>query len=80
VAALDAEVARLEAAVQAELDALDLGYDAQAELLKTIAVRPRANDVSLQFFGIGWLPYVEDPAGNITIAWTGSTGTGSQVT
>lgn len=69
VAAIDAEVARLEAAVQAELDDLALGYDAQAESLEAIAVRPRASDITLQFFGIGWLPYIEDATGNLAPAW-----------
>jgi hypothetical protein len=69
VAAVEAEIARLEAEAQAEVDALDSGYDALAEPLEAIAVRPRASDVTLQFFGVGWLPYIEDGAGNLAPAW-----------
>jgi hypothetical protein len=69
VAAVEAEIARLEAEAQAEVDALDAGYDALAEPLEAIAVRPRASDVTLQFFGVGWLPYIEDGAGNLAPAW-----------
>jgi len=69
VAAVEAEIARLEADAQAEVDALDSSYDALAEPLETVAVRPRASDVTLQFFGVGWLPYIEDGAGNLAPAW-----------
>jgi hypothetical protein len=69
VAAVEAEIARLEAEAQAGVDALDAGYDALAEPLEAIAVRPRASDVTLQFFGVGWLPYIEDGAGNLAPAW-----------
>jgi hypothetical protein len=69
VAAIDAELARLEARVEAEVAALEAGYDAQAEELEAVAVRPKASDVTLRFFGVGFLPYLEDAAGNLAPAW-----------
>jgi hypothetical protein len=69
VAAIDAELARLEARVAEEAAALEAGYDAQAEELEAVAVRPKATDVTLRFFGVGFLPYIEDAAGNLAPAW-----------
>jgi hypothetical protein len=69
VAAIDAEIARLEARVAEEVASLEAGYDAQAEELEAVAVRPKASDVTLRFFGVGFLPYIEDAAGNLAPAW-----------
>jgi hypothetical protein len=55
--------------VEAEVAALEAGYDAQAEELEAVAVRPKASDVTLRFFGVGFLPYLEDAAGNLAPAW-----------
>jgi hypothetical protein len=55
----------LEEAFQRELDVLDASYDAQAEELKAIVVRPRAGDIEVRFLGVGWLPYIEDAAGEL---------------
>jgi hypothetical protein len=69
VTAIDAELARLEAQVDGEVAALGAGYDAQAEALEAVAVRPKASDITLRFFGVGFLPYIEDAAGNLAPAW-----------
>ncbi len=55
----------LEEQFQAELDALQGSYDAQAEELKEIVVRPKASDIDLRFLGLGWVPYIEDAAGEL---------------
>ncbi|WKZ13952.1 MAG: DUF87 domain-containing protein [Gammaproteobacteria bacterium] len=55
----------LEEQFQAELDALQGSYDAQAEALKEIVVRPKAGDIDVRFLGLGWLPYIEDAAGEL---------------
>ncbi|MBN8281075.1 MAG: ATP-binding protein, partial [Gammaproteobacteria bacterium] len=56
VAELEARLAALNAEVQAGIDALSSGYDAQAEVLEEINVRPKAADIAVQFCGIGWVP------------------------
>ncbi len=55
----------LEEQFRAELDALQGAYDAQAEELEEIVVRPRAGDIGVRFLGLGWLPYIEDAAGEL---------------
>jgi len=65
VAKLEAQIAELEARVQSEVAALETGFDAQAEPLEEISVRPKASDITVQFCGIAWLPYVQDDRGNL---------------
>jgi hypothetical protein len=60
-----AEIGELDAGLQADIAALDTGFDAQTEPLEEISVRPRASDITVQFCGIGWLPCIEDAQGNL---------------
>ncbi len=60
-----AEISELDARLQADMAGLDTGFDAQTEALEEISVRPRASDISVQFCGIGWLPFIEDANGNL---------------
>ena len=55
----------LEAEVQAEVAGLESAWDAGAEQLEEITVRPKASDITVQFCGIGWLPFIEDASGNL---------------
>ncbi len=65
LAQVRADQEALQAEFQKELDALQASYDAQAEQLKEIVVRPRAGDIEVRFLGIGWVPYIEDAAGEL---------------
>ncbi len=65
---LRAELADLEAQAQAEIAGIGAGFDAQTETLEEISVRPKAADVTVQFCGIGWLPFYEDGQGNLRSA------------
>ena len=62
---LQSELVALESQVQAEIAGIENGFDAQTEVLEEISVRPKAADVTVQFCGIGWLPFVEDRQGNL---------------
>jgi hypothetical protein len=56
VAQLEGQLAAVEAEVQAAIDALGAGFDAQAEALEEISVRPKAQDIAVQFCGVAWVP------------------------
>lgn len=49
------QLAVLEEDLQREIDALDASYDAQAEELKTITVKPKQSDVRIRFVGLLWV-------------------------
>ncbi len=65
VARLQAQLAELEARVESEVAALGTGPDASSEPLEEIRVRPKASDITVQFCGIAWLPFVQDDQGNL---------------
>lgn len=69
VASLEAQLRDLNGQVEAEVAGLAAAYDAQAEVLAEIPVRPRAGDIAVQFFGLAWLPYVEEDTGLLVPAF-----------
>jgi hypothetical protein len=50
------DLAELARDLEREIDALENAYDPEAEELEEVAILPRANDVHVTFFGIGWIP------------------------
>ena len=62
---VQADADALQAAFQAELDALQGSFDAQTDPLKEIVIRPKAGDLEVRFLGVGWIPYIEDGAGEL---------------
>ena len=69
VDSIQAQLAELEAELQSDLADLETDWGAKAEQLEEVAVRPKATDITLQFCGIGWLPFVEDSMGNPRASW-----------
>ena len=57
--------AALQAQFQQDLDALAGSYDAQRDELTTVLVKPKAGDIEVRFLGVGWVPYIEDAAGEL---------------
>ena len=61
--ALRAELTELDAALQADIRALDARIDPLAEEMTPIALRPEKDDVAVRLVALGWLP-----------SWTGADG------
>ncbi len=68
VDSIKAQLAELETELQADVASLESDWSAKAEQLEEVAVRPKASDITLQFCGIGWLPFLEDSMGNLRAA------------
>jgi len=69
VASVQAKLAELQQAFDADVAKLDAAYDAQAEELETIELKPRSTDLHIAWLGIGWFPYCEDENGRLRPAW-----------
>ncbi|MDQ8162668.1 MAG: DUF87 domain-containing protein [Gemmatimonadota bacterium] len=54
--AIEAQYAELEAALQADVDALGGAYDAQQETLEAIPIKAKSGDVHLQLVALVWVP------------------------
>ena len=60
VAAVRAELEELQVKFDDDVAALDDAYDAQAEELQEIPIRPLAKNVHIELLRLAWVPYVED--------------------
>ena len=54
------ELEELQLAFDDDVAQLDDAYDAQAEELQEIAIRPLAKNVHVRRLQIGWVPYVRE--------------------
>lgn len=56
-ATVRAELETLNAEFEREVDEMDAAFDAQAEALEEVQIKPKATDVHVHFVGLGWAPY-----------------------
>ncbi|CAN5851578.1 ATP-binding protein [soil metagenome] len=63
LAALQRELAELDAELQAEIRTLEAKIDPLAEPLTSLVLRPEKGDVSLRLVALGWLPWWISPEG-----------------
>ena len=64
-----ADLAALNEALEAEVEALDTAYDAQTEELTEIPIRPKATDIHVPLIGLVWMPYRDIGDGRLQAAW-----------
>jgi Skp family chaperone for outer membrane proteins len=69
VAALDAKIAELDQALQADIDALEAAFDPSTEALQELSVAPAATGIAVELFGLAWLPFRRDEQGKAVAAW-----------
>jgi hypothetical protein len=65
-----ADLEALNAALEKEIEDLDTAFDAQAEKLEEVLVKPKATDIHVRLVGLAWMPYREDPEGRRVPAWS----------
>ncbi|MGA8203119.1 MAG: DUF87 domain-containing protein [Woeseiaceae bacterium] len=64
-----ADIAALDAELEREVAALDAGFDAQSEPLKEVVVRAKVADISVPLLALAWMPYLTDADGRLRPAW-----------
>ena len=69
VAALQGQLADLEAQFKAETDTLAAKIDPTAVPLETVTLRPTRSNVTVRLVALGWVPGWRDARGAITPAW-----------
>jgi hypothetical protein len=70
VAALQQQLADLEAQFKSESDALATATDPLNEKLETISIKPTKANIAVKLVALAWTPYWRDGQGTITQAWT----------
>ena len=69
VAAIDAQIAEIEADLQSQSQALEGMIDAQNEQLEIYSIKPKKTNISVQIVTLAWAPYWRDESGGTTPAW-----------
>jgi hypothetical protein len=70
VAALQQQLADLEAQFESESDALAAATDPLNEKLDMISIKPTKANIAVKLVALAWTPYWRDGQGTLTQAWT----------
>ncbi|MDE3243071.1 MAG: ATP-binding protein [Nitrospirota bacterium] len=68
VAALDQQIADLEAQFQGEVDKLAATLDGQTEQLEVLALKPTKSNIAVKLVALAWLPSWRSQEGSLTAA------------
>lgn len=69
VAAVNEQLAELDAQFKAETEALERSGDQQTEVLETTVLKPTKANITIKVFSLAWVPYWHDGQGESTPAW-----------
>ncbi len=68
-AAVKQDMAELDERLQADIKNLEATFDPAAEELEEVLVKPKSTDITLDLFGLTWMPYRKDAGGRLTPDW-----------
>jgi len=63
-------LSELDERLQEDIDAIKFSMDAEAEELEEISVKPRSTDITLQIFGLAWMPFRKNAGGGLNPDWS----------
>jgi hypothetical protein len=69
IAAVDHKIAGLEARLHKDIGKLDAALGPADEPLAQLRIRPRAAEMTLELFGLLWIPYRRDAGGRLEPDW-----------
>jgi hypothetical protein len=68
-AAVKQDMAELDERLQADIESLEATFDPAAEALEEVLVKPKSTDITLDLFGLTWMPYRKDAGGRLSPDW-----------
>ncbi len=69
-AAIEAQLTELEARMQEDIEKIEFSFDPEFEELEEISVKPKSTDITLEVFGLAWVPYRKNAAGRLGPDWS----------
>jgi hypothetical protein len=69
VAAVNEQIAELDAQFKSDTAALEQTTDVQSEPLETVTLKPTKANIAIKHFSLAWTPYWHDAQGQATPAW-----------
>ena len=72
------QLAELESRLQEDIERLEMQFDPEQEALEEIRIAPKLSDITMELFGLAWLPYRQNDQGRFRPDWReANDGTGS---
>jgi hypothetical protein len=68
-AAVKQDMAELDERLQADIKSLEATFDPATEELEEVLVKPKSTDITLDLFGLTWMPYRKDAGGRLSPDW-----------
>jgi hypothetical protein len=68
-AAVKHEMVELDERLQSDIDSLDATFDPADEELEEVTVKPKSTNITLEVFGLTWMPFRKDAGGRLTPDW-----------
>jgi hypothetical protein len=69
-AAIEAQLSELEVRMQEDIEKIEFSFDPEFEELEEIRVKPESRDITLEVFGLAWVPYRKNAAGRLGPDWS----------
>jgi hypothetical protein len=63
------QLSELDERLQEDIDAIEFSMDAEAEELEKISVKPKSTDITLEIFGLAWIPFRKNAGGGLSPDW-----------
>jgi hypothetical protein len=63
------QLSELDERLQEDIDAIAFSMNAQAEELEKISVNPKSTDITLEIFGLAWMPFRKNAGGGLSPDW-----------
>jgi hypothetical protein len=63
------QLAELELRLQDDIDKIDMQFDPEMAELKEIHIKPKSSDITLEIFGLAWMPFRLNGSGKISADW-----------
>ncbi|MGD9307456.1 MAG: DUF87 domain-containing protein [Desulfobacterales bacterium] len=64
------QIAELDDQLQNDIGMLEESFDPSNEILEEILIKPKSMDVTLEIFGLVWMPYRKDARGILSPDWS----------
>ena len=63
------EMEALDERLQSDINSLEAAFDPADEALEEVMVKPQSTNITLEVFGLTWMPYRKDAAGRLSPDW-----------
>jgi hypothetical protein len=68
-AAVKQDMAELDERLKVDIKGLEATFDPATEELEEVMVKPKSTDITLDLFGLTWMPYRKDTGGRLSPDW-----------